>query len=800
MKKANVPAVLALAALSLAASLYIHLLRQAPRLGFDDHAFRWPFLSILGCALILFVFLAILWQVYSRTAAALLRRKPGEILARDPWTWLPALLLALVPLASLHFIDAGDLTERVRLFGWAALAAVLVLKFLELARFSAAPGSTRPAWRTRLERLSLRKKLVLLFAASVLLANLGSLLLLREGNTFTGDEPHYLLIAHSLLSEGDLDLADNYARKDYLAYMPAGVDLDPHTVPGAKPGSRYSFHSPGVAFYLLPFYALGRHLGRDGLVLAVRFGMSLIGALFGLQLFLFALREWGRESLALGLWFLVSFSTPVYFYSIHVYPELFVGLFALTIFRIFRHRRPLPAGTLLGCGLLLSFFLWFHALKYLFLLAPFGLYCFWVLVRRQRNPRSLACFLAFPVAITALYFVLQKTLYGSFSLSTVSWRGSLSAGESLSYLKWLATDIPFRSRWETLAGYFLDQRDGLLLYAPIYFFGFLGVVEMARRRLRELLVLVFLSAPYVLVSAFLTQRAGYAPQARPLVSVIWVLAVPVGYFLAYNARPVFGRLFKGAAWAGLFFVGLLLRNPLYLYQETTQGTTERGGGIFYLLSNLHFRLPDGLPSYIKIEAGRWLPNAIWIGILAVFIAAYLIVRRRPARASARLPLPLQAGIASAALAVVFFGVAFYPRLVLYAPVRVVYPSRERLTFYSLSRVARMKEPGRFALLEDDRSYTFIFSSPAPLRELDLEVGSEAGDYRAGLVLFDKPVFAGETRREFKSVPIPSPPFYKLGRAYLYRITLELQRRSEVSTTRHPYLFALRPAFPAIRRP
>ena len=778
--------------LSLVLGLYWLFLRQAPRFSIDAHSFRPSFSSLLMHALILLVFLVILWQGYSRSLAALLHLDREEVLVRDASTYLPLLALGLLPLAGIHYIGSSDLMERAKLFGLAAAAAVLYLKAVQLARFSTAPGSPVPSWGRRLKDFPLKKKLVLLFVAGLILTNLGSLKLLREGNSFTGDEPHYLLIAHSLLKDGDLDLTNNYAEKDYLAYMPAGVTLDPHIVPGAKPGSLYSFHSPGTAFYLLPFYALGGLFGPGGLALVIRFGMSLIGALFGLQLFLFARKEWGRESLAFWIWFLVSFSTPVYFYSIHVYPELFVGLFALTIFRLFRHQRPLSTAKLLACGLLLSFFLWFHALKYLFLLAPFGLYCVWVLVRERRNAKSLASFLLFPLAITGLYFAIQKVLYGSFSLSTVSWRGSLGTGESLSYLKWLLTGIPFRARWETLVNYFLDQRDGLLLYAPIFFFAFLGAVEMARRRLKGLLVLAFLAGPYVFVSAFLTQRAGYTPQARPLVSVIWALVVPLGYFLASNTGKLFSRLFKFAAGLGLFFVWLLLHNPLFLYQETTQGTTERGGGIFYLLSNLHFRLPNFLPSYLKVEEAGWLPNTVWIAVLAAFIAAYLLIRPRSAAGKQAVPMPRLIGFTSAGLVLVFFWIAFYPRLVLYTPVKVAFASRERATFYSLSRAAKMKEPGRFALLEDNRSFTFTFATPRPLRELGIEVGSEEGDYRARLILFDKPVFDQETRREFKTVSIPAPPSYKLGKLRLYMVTIELERRSDVSTARNPYFFALRP--------
>ena len=43
----------------------------------------------------------------------------------------------------------------------------------------------------------------------------------------TGDEPHYLLAAHSLVYDHDLDLANNYADQDYASFYPSAL-LDPH--------------------------------------------------------------------------------------------------------------------------------------------------------------------------------------------------------------------------------------------------------------------------------------------------------------------------------------------------------------------------------------------------------------------------------------------------------------------------------------------------------------------------------------------------------------------------------------------
>jgi hypothetical protein len=646
-------------------------------------------------------------------------------------------------------------------------------------------------WSDRFESLSIRKRLAALFLTTLVLTNTGSLFMIHRGISFSGDEPHYLLITHSVLHEGDFDLADNYKNRDYSATMPPEVTLKAHAVPGAKPGSQYSFHSPGISLLLVPFYALGSLFGKSFLIFFLRLGMSLIGALLGVQIYLFARQEWGNERLALLLWFLAGFTTPIYFYSIHVYPELVITLFSFIVFRFFHFSDSLSPKKILLAGLLLSFFIWFHALKYIFISIPLLLYCLWILFKNRRRGRDYAFFILFPVVVTALYFFFQKTLYGSSSLSTVSWKGSLGARESLTYVKWLITGIPFRYRWETLANYFFDQKDGLLLYAPIYFFSFLGMIEMLKRKGRDLITVLFLTVPYVLVSAFLTQRTGYAPQARPVVSVIWAMGIFLGYFLVYNRKKIFSHLFSGAEFISLLFVFLLLRNPFNLYQETTFGSIERGGGLFYLLSNLNFQLPRFLPSYIKIEDGLWLPNFIWLGLLLIFIGFYLV----PKEPAWKVKFSLAPVLSFVGLLIYFVWIVLYPRLNLQNPVRVTFPQGEKITFYQLSRVARMSEPGRFLLPEDNRAYIFTFTSPWELKRIEFELGSIQGDYSFDLTLFDRSVLSGSTTKEMKKFALDSPPRYRMKDLYLYLLKFTLRRTSQVSTAANPYLFAIRPVDP-----
>ena len=774
--------------LALATAFFLQFRSHAAGFSYLAHENRLEPAALALSAVLFYVLLAGLWALFSELTGKACRVPYKDALAADIWTYLPLLFFFLAPLALRHYLTADDLQSRLGLLLGAIVASVLYLKAVQAARFLKA---LPPPWLARLRKfhdLSVRRRMVLLFLAAVLAYNLGSIAILSRGISFSGDEPHYLLITHSLIHDGDFDLANNYARGDYARYLPDRATITPHALPGRTPGSQFSFHSPGVAILMIPFYLLGSLFGKTGLILVLRFGMSLIGAMFGVQIFLFARREWEREGLALGLWALASFTVPVFFYSIHVYPEIVVALFVFTAFRLLRFGAPLARGRLMLCGFLMSSFIWFHALKYFFILGPLFLYALWVLIKKQKDRRDLAWFLAVPLLNFALYFVFQYALYGSLNPTAVSWQGAMDTEQTASFLKELLTGIPFHFRIETLAGYFLDQRDGLLLYAPVYFFSFLGLIEMFRRRRREALLILAIVLPYILVSAFLTQRAGFAPQARPLVAVIWGLVIFLGYFLASGAGRFFGGLRNLAIGLSLAFVGLLCLNPAALYQETTSGTTERGGLLFYQLGNLHFQLPSLLPSFIKVDNSNWTPNVVWPVLIVLFLAAYLLFRRR----GALLPLGVHVAIAGAALALFFAEFVYFPRTTLVPPQKTVLPDGETMAFYALSRVARMGEPAKFALLEDDRDYHFYFATKKPVDRLEVQFGSTHGDYELKLGFFDAPGFDETTRGEVRTRIVEPPPPYAWKGLNLYRATVRLDKRSAVQTSVNPYVLGFRP--------
>jgi hypothetical protein len=766
---------------------YSYLFRkQITGFTIQDHSPAIKIDSILPLIFLFALLILGLWLGYSSLISRLFKLDRKEFLRQDFSSYLPLLFLAFLPILLSHYLDSKDLLLRANIFLGSIGLAILYLKATILHSFRENKDSPWKRFGEKISALSLKKKLGILFFISLVLYNAGSWLLTSSGQTFAGDEPHYLLISHSLLKDGDIDLSNNYANKDYQKIMMADVQIRSHTAPGTN--QRYSFHSPGTSLFLLPFYALGSLFQGKLLILFIRLGMSVFGALLGLQIFMYALEEWKKENLALGIWFLYCFSSPVFFYSLHVYPEIIIALFSFAVFRMLRFSSSLSRPKLVFIGLLLSCFIWFHAIKYVLIMVPLFLYSLWIVLKKFKAGWNILYFLIFPILLTFLYFLLQHKFYGSFSLAAVSWRGAMAPEESLEYFKTIVTDIPFRLRWETLAGYFFDQRDGLLLYAPAYFFAFLGGIELIRRNFRCFLLLFFMTSPYVLNSALLTQRTGYAPQARPLVAVSWALAILIGYFLAYNAKKIFTIFFNLFAFAGFCFVLLLLKFPLALYQLTTAGSSDRFGSLFLHLSNLYFFLPRYLPSYLKIENSGWIPNYVWLVAVLLFMGLYILCKRH----DFWMKTPIHLGIATIGILILFFWFARYPRTVLLHPQNTTYPNGEKITFYSIGRMAQMIEPGKFHLPRDNRVYVFHFTSWQELKQIQINFGSPEGVFNVEVHLFDAVLFKGETLRDIKTLVLPSPSLYKFKNTNLYRLSIHFRRKSGAIAFSKPYLFSIQP--------
>ena len=311
-----------------------------------------------------------------------------------------------------------------------------------------------------------------------------------------GDEPHYLMVADSLLRDHDLSLERDYAEGRYAVFHDA--PLAPHYRVRGRGGAIYSLHAVGLSILILPAWALAGYAG-------VTVFMALLAALVAREV-----REWvraltGRDGLAEAAGWLAVLTPPLAHYAGLVFTEVPAALALSLGLRV--ARRP-QAGLRewLAVGLAAAALPWLNV-RYGLLAMVVVSHALW------RSPRVRA-FLAVlaPCAVSAAALLLHHhRLYGFWNPSRVYGRHPEFALGTLR---------------EGLPGLLLDQEFGLLVYAPLLVLALPGLVYLFRRD-RPLALAAGAAVAGVVLTAgtWPMWRGGFNPPGRFLVPIAPLLLV-----------------------------------------------------------------------------------------------------------------------------------------------------------------------------------------------------------------------------------------------------------------------------------
>jgi hypothetical protein len=591
----------------------------------------------------------------------------------------PYLWMLLSPLLLWHYSSVNDFRIRLACFFMLIYIPILAQRRGN-SRIKISLNEMKP-WRVWL--LSF---LVFALAASVLYA---------RGIYLSGDEPHYLMIAQSLVEDGDFDLQNNLQNKTYMTYLP--VELPLHG--SVRDGKFRSFHLPGVSFLLVPFFYLFNLLG--GLIpanLYFRLCAALINAFFALGLFKIMKNIWPEKDISAPfLFFLATF--PLIFQAIHLYPELPASTLLLFAYLSCRNQRK----NFFLAGLFLAGIPWFH-FKYVIPMLILALVVMAEILNRSDNIkeklRNLAHFLL-PQAISTLLLALySKILYGSFNPTVISPEKNFFS-------------IPLAAKMETLLSFFLDQRDGLLVYAPVFLILLLVFKKETRSQIRDFSLLAAIFFSYILFHAFTTVRGGYSPAARPTLFVFWIMAV---FLTAYyrQAGETGKTLFRFLAGLTAFATFWLFYYPLFLYQPVTREVSQRGSSLLLFLGSSAIKLTSVFPSFLKKPNADYLPNWIWLAVLAiVLVLFYARITWRAMSRQANFFFP------SLCLPLLFF-ICFIPHVQLGTRYTMA-----GLSFYNNSRnFTFQKESGSFRILAGQAYDLFFDLNGSSAERLDLHVRND----------------------------------------------------------------------------
>jgi hypothetical protein len=450
-----------------------------------------------------------------------------------------------------------------------------------------------------------------------------------------GDEPYYLLVTHSLLRDGDRDLANNMAQRDYLPFYWGELPRSARILRITPEGSIYAPLYQGLEpFLLLPGYWAA---GRIGAVVTT----NVLGAATLLLVFQLALGIGATFRAAFLAWVGLAFSAPFVSFVFSPFPEAAAAFFTTASAWLLTRERARGAALCLAALCLAA--LMATKIRFLVLVPPLVL----ASVRRIRwwTGVAVAGGLAAALLMTNAY---DARFMGGSLLRRV---GTPSLTASLGWILRWTLRAPLEVRGHL--GLLWDQEFGLLLTAPVFLLAVAGLVVAAvERRGRTLLLL---AAPFGLAWYYLggvgaaglafqgasIWFAGFSPPARfllaplPLFAVLTALAIDrLRHRLAWSVAAALYALTLG-------YAVLLSTWPAWRFQSGF----GRASVLLEIFQRLGLDLGRLLPTFMQ-------PEPWWIGVTGILLALTLLggawLARRPGTPPPR--GTRLAGLAGAALA------------------------------------------------------------------------------------------------------------------------------------------------------
>ena len=390
-----------------------------------------------------------------------------------------------------------------------ALFALVALRILRLAPWLARElGRERPRWG--------------LFGVLPLAAYLVLMPWADAARPPDGDEPYYLLIAESLISDLDVDLADEYAGETWRKL--GERRLEPQLGdPVGDEGELYSRHEPVLPLLLAPFW------GAAGL-LGARFAMLLAAAALAAATAAAIVALGVRRRGALRAWGLAAFAPPVLVFSHQIWVELPAALLvALALAVLGRARRAgwtVPRAVAFALPLALLPLL---KLRLLAVAVPLALLGF--AGAGARRGVRLAAALAV-LGMGALLFGINEAIWDNplrmYTLADLA-----------------LFELPGSRFALGGVGLFFDIAFGLFAAAPLWLLIVRGGVAAAYRRGPVALALLAVVPYFVAVASRREWYGGWSPAFRYGVVALPALAAAVALACERRPRPA-ARALLGA--------------------------------------------------------------------------------------------------------------------------------------------------------------------------------------------------------------------------------------------------------------
>jgi hypothetical protein len=439
----------------------------------------------------------------------------------------------------------------------------------------------------------------------------------------SGDEPHYLTIAHSIAFDRDLDLTNNY--RD--AALIGGESFEPGAHVVEKHGRLLPVHDIGMPLAMAPVvraaYGIAERLPQSFLdatdltrSLALRhlisLVMALLTALLAREMFL-VIRLLGGSPRTAFLWSLLfAVTPPVLAHAFLFFTEIPSALITLFVFRRLRLQPIESIGAAMMIGALAGYLVLIH-IRNVGIVVGLMLIALPLVFDRSLPMRRFLGFAAAALMATAARTWITFWLWGTYLTTPHA-----AAGHTM------AMSATIREMFERTSGLLFDRYFGLIAYAPIYLMALAGLVVLWRDRARLSRDVMIVASCY-LVPVLLPiinvhgWTGGWSPAARFLLPIAPLLWMGVYCFAAR------------ASAAGRIVIALIVTvqcvMDAYIWQHPKTLWRDEDGSIFF-------------PGSLWLPAWTDSGAAILFALLIVAAGAWTMVCLRIfARSSPSAPAP-----------------------------------------------------------------------------------------------------------------------------------------------------------------
>ncbi len=490
-------------------------------------------------------------------------------------------LLVFVPL----LLGVSDSSNLEALYFPVFIGFVFVIKILHLV--VSLPGFLERAGNDRV------RYLILFVTALTVLAPLAG------WNTLTqpldGDEPFFLLLTHSLINDGDMNLENNYLNQDSLDF--SDRVLEPQKWDDYENGRLLSRHTAALPIFLIPGFFFA---GRMGAVLSIT-GLT---AVLGILIFIAVHRFTDSMKSAVMVFSLFIFTAPLLFYSHQIYAEIPGALFGMSAILLADNIRQKKRGMILPAILLIIVAAWF---KTRLIVLCFPVIAVGVLLRKSSGAALVRILLIFS-GLLLILGVFNTVFYGS------------------PLVRYEMVDILGTSPLRIIRGILgqvWDAQYGIIPLNPIMLMAFAGIPILIRRagRDRTLIWSAAIIPYFMLVSAYAELIGGICPRGRFLTAWLPLMAIPMGYALS-TLRNHFIRVFF---WCLTSFTILL--NLIFFINPTFRSDIPGFANTLtdHLSAYLSLDLIGFLPLFDRVDPDIWIQGIVFAGITLVLSVIVLKV-------------------------------------------------------------------------------------------------------------------------------------------------------------------------------